>query len=96
MQCDKSSSVNIPDLSNMTSSEWIDFKYYKEAQYEQRRVRIKEMCQQINDTKYLKVLNQPNKSSIPIFYNDKHNLTYCQIPKVCYLIHGYLKWPKSP
>jgi hypothetical protein len=56
----------------MTSSEWIDFKYFKEAQYKQQRVRIKEMCQQITDTKYLKVLNEPRKSSIPIVYDDKH------------------------
>jgi hypothetical protein len=39
----------------MTSSEWIDFKYFKEAQYKQQRVRIKEISQQITDTKYLKV-----------------------------------------
>jgi hypothetical protein len=86
VQCviNSTAAVNIPDLNNMTSSEWIDFKYYKEAQYKQRRVRIKEMCQQITNTKYLKVLNEPKKSSIPIVYDDKHKLAYCQIPKVCY------------
>jgi hypothetical protein len=64
----------------MSAEEWISFQNYKEAQYEQRRSRINELCHQMKNPEYLKHLKEPRKDSI--IYDNKHNLAYCQIAKV--------------
>jgi hypothetical protein len=76
--------TDINDLLRMDSSTYTSFMKHKNNEYNQRRDKIKNICQTIENKnlkkKDVKSLYTPINSSF--VYDHNHQLAYCQIPKV--------------